>query len=93
MWAKLPNGVYFSDLLRIFLYFFDRDLLKKVCKREFTYRRFINNIEHYVDYRLILTPTDYLNRAFLYLEKNGYIDIWILKAKLVSQKNDFYGKK
>lgn len=85
-WAKLPRGVYFSNLLRIFLYFFDRDLLKKSIGSELAYMSIIRNIEHDIDYRLVLTPTDSLRRAFIYLDKKGYINIWMLKTRLVSQK-------
>jgi len=85
-WAKLPRGVYFSDLFRIFLYFFDRDLLKKSIGSEFAYMSIIRNIEHDIDYRLVLAPTDSLRRAFIYLDKKGYINIWMLKTRLVSQK-------
>ena len=85
-WVKLPNGVYFSDLFRIFLYFFDRDLLKKSTDREFIYRGILNNIEHHINYRLVQTPIDSLRRAFIYLDKKSYINMWILKTRLVSQE-------
>ena len=78
-WAKLPNGVYFSDLFRIFLYFFVKDLLKKSIGSELAYMSIIRNIEHDIDYRLVLTPTDSLRRAFIYLNERGYINIWMIK--------------
>ena len=85
-WAKLPNGVYFSDMFKIFLYFFDKDLLKKSVNREFSYRGVIRDIEYHIVYREVLTPTSSLRRAFIYLDKKGYINIWMLKTGLESQK-------
>jgi hypothetical protein len=78
-WAKLPNGVYFSDLFRIFLYFFDRDLLKKSIDRDLTHMRLIRDIRHCIDNRKGLTPLDSLRRAFIYLNERGYINIWMIK--------------
>lgn len=87
-WAKLPmpRGVYFTDLLKIFLYFFDRDLLRQSLYSDLMYMKFIINIKHYIDYRKGLIPIDSLRRAVIYLDKKGYINIWMLKTESESQK-------
>lgn len=85
-WVKLPNGLYFSDLFKIFLYFFDKGLLKWSAGDTQSYRNLIRRIEHHINYKKVISPTDSLSRAIIYLDKKGYVDIWMWKTESELQK-------